>query len=371
MNFDLSEEQVMLRDGVARFMRDEYGFEHRRKLAASRDGFSRETWTQFAELGWLALNLPEDVGGLACSFIETTIVMQELGRGLVLEPFLATAVLCAHLVDRSTSQAHREQLLPALIAGELLLALAHDEPGNHGTRVPLRSTASRCTEGYRLNGSKTVVLGAAAADRLIVSAATEDGGIALFLVSPQTAGVTVKPYALLDGTRAGDVLLEAVLVDGDAVLLAGPSAGEVLDEALDRARLAAMAQALGAMEGCLAASSDYIKQRAQFGQPLAKFQSLQHLMADMFVDAQLSRSMLYRGIALIDAAPAERRQAVAAAKILVGAAGRRVSASGVQLHGGYGTTDEYVISHYFRNLFILAKLFGDVEDHVREYQFSS
>ncbi len=369
MKFDLSDEQAMLRDAAARFVRDAYGLEHRRALAKSTDGFSREYWKQYAELGWLALNLPEDVGGLGCSFVETVVLAEQFGRGMVLEPFLGSAVLCARLIDSCGSPARREALLPPLIAGELILALAHDEAGTRNLDELPRTTARKNAEGYRLDGAKTLVLGANAADRLIVSAQLDDTQEpALFLVDPAARGVGLEVYPLTDGSRAGDFLLDGVELPADALLGSGPAVARALDEALDLARLVAMAQALGAMEACIEVTAEYIKTRVQFRQPLAKFQSLQHLMADMFVDTQESRSMLYRTLALADAEPAQRRNAVSAAKIVIGPAGRRVTANGLQLHGGYGTTDEYIVSHYFRYLFTLEKLFGDAEDHTRRYK---
>jgi len=370
MNFDLSEEQRMLQDGVLRFVREQYSLERRRHLLESDEGFLRENWRTFAELGWLALNLPEDIGGLGCSFVEMVMLCEQFGRGMVLEPFLSTVVLGAHLVDRSGNSAQRERLLPRILAGELMLALAHDEPGGRGAELSAaRTQATRQAEGYRLSGMKTVVLGGSTASVLIVSASI-DGELGLFLVPADAPGLSRSPYALVDGTRAADVRLDAVPVLADSLLVQGEAAVSLLSEALDRARVAAMAQAVGAMEACMEICSDYIKQRQQFRQPLAKFQSLQHLMADMFVDAQQSRSMLFHALANIDASPAQRRRAVCGAKIVIGAAGKRVSGHGVQLHGGYGITDEYAISHHYRQLYVLDRLFGSADDHARDYALS-
>lgn len=366
MKFDLSEEQQMLRDAAGRFVRESYGLEHRRAICAGAEGWSREHWKLYAELGWLGLNLPEDVGGLGCSMVETMVLAEQFGRGMVLEPFLSTAVLCARLLDRCGNEAARQELLPALIGGELLLALAHDEPGARGADARPRLEAARSSGGYRLGGTKILALGAAAADRLIVSARLE-GETALFLLPRDMAGLRIEPYPLTDGSRAGDVHLDGVVLPASALLCRGDAATQALDEALDQARLVAMAQCLGAMEGCVETSAEYIKTRVQFRQPLARFQSLQHLMADMFVDTQEARSALYRAVSLIAAPPAQRRNAISSAKIMIGPAARRVTGSGIQLHGGYGTTDEYLVSHYFRYAFTLEKLFGDAEDHARRY----
>lgn len=357
MNFDLSEEQAMLRDAAARFVREAYGFEHRRKLAASEAGFSPEYWSQYADFGWLALNLPEDVGGLGCSLVETVVVMEQLGRGMALEPIVSSAVLCAKLVDLSGAQAQREALLPAVASGELKLALAaSDAIGSH-------TRATRADGGgYRLDGRKTLAIDAPSADRLLVVAEL-DGAPAVFVVPADAAGVALSPYPLLNGARAADIALEAVVLDPAALLAAGAPAQAALDEALDWARIAGMAAAVGSMEACMELTAEYIKQRSQFGQTLSRFQALQHLMADMFVDAQQSRSMLYSALAAAQD-PARRARAVAAAKVVIGTAGTRVGANGIQLHGGYGVTDEYAISHHYRQLLVLDRLYGSADEHL-------
>lgn len=366
MSFALSEEQAMLRESAARFVRGHYAFEERRKLADSAEGFSRQHWKQFAEMGWLGLNLPVDVGGLDCSFIETCLLVEEFGRGLVLEPFLPTVVLCASLLDACGSESQRQSFLPAVVAGESLLALAHDEGAGRQDvdRPDTRAVAS--ADGFRLDGAKSVVPGASSADRLIVSA-TLDDELALFLIDARSDGVRIDPYPLVCGQRAGDVHLAGVRCPGEALLARGPAAREALDAALDRARLAAMAQAVGVMEACLEQGSEYLKGRSQFGQPLAKFQALQHLVAEMFTEVQDARSMIYQGLAALDGDAARRARAVAATKIIVGEAGRSVSAKGVQLLGGYGTVDEYSASWQFRSLFVLDHLFGDSVHHLERF----
>jgi alkylation response protein AidB-like acyl-CoA dehydrogenase len=365
MNFDLSTEQSLLRESVARFVAAEYGFEHRRKLMQSEEGFARGCWRQFAAMGLLGLSLPEDVGGLGCSAIETMLVMEQLGRGMVLEPYVPTAVLGARLLDRCASPAQREALLPSLIGGELMLALAHEEPECRDLPALPSTRARREGSGYRLDGYKIMALNAAAADWLFVSARIEETGeLGLFLLPTSLPGLEILPYALVCGRRAGDLRLDGLRCGAETLLAHGAAAAEALDEALDRAQLAIMAEALGAIEACLDQTAEYVKGRTQFGQPIGKFQALQHLMAEMFVDAQDARSILYQALARIDAAPAARRRAVSAARIVIGEAGRRVASQGLQMHGGYGTTDEYAISHHYRQLFVLERLFGDVDFHL-------
>lgn len=369
MDFNLSDEQMMLRDGVERFIKDEYGFEERRQQANQGEGFSRAHWQQFADLGWLALNLPEDVGGLECSFAETSIVLESFGRGLVLEPFVTTAVLCARLIDRSGHEQHRQALLPSLVQGSLLLALADTESGSRFTVGCAEQTiAERTADGYRLNGLKTLAFGAPSADRLLVTASLDDANEpAVFLVDRQAAGVSLDSYNLVDGSRAADVRFKNVELPASALLIEPSNSREILDEAHDRAALAVVAQMLGVMHGVMDLTAEYIKTRSQFGQPIGKFQALQHRMAEMFVEAQHSRSILYRGMAYLEKSLVERRKAVSAAKAAVGKSGRFVCAQGVQLHGGIGMTEEYQVGHYFRLMTLLEKQFGDIDYHLTRF----
>jgi alkylation response protein AidB-like acyl-CoA dehydrogenase len=356
----------MLRDSVSRFVDDTWSLEKRRQLIDSPDVFSRERWRQFADMGWLGINLPESVGGLECGAVEATLLLEQFGRGLLLEPYVPTVVIGARLIDRCGTQVLREELLPALIAGDLQLALAHEEPTSRGLPALPETVARRDGDGWRLSGCKIMALNAPAADRIIVSARLDNSAqIGLFLLPAAAPGLGVEPYALVCGRSAGDLRMYSVRCEPSQLLASGETAAAALAEALDWAGMALMAEALGSIEDCLAITADYIKQRVQFGQPLAKFQSLQHLMAEMFVDAQESRSILYQALAHIDDKPAVRTRAVSAARVVIGEAGRRVAAKGVQMHGGYGTTDEYAISHHHRQLFVLERLFGDVDFHLR------
>lgn len=366
MNFDLDDEQTMLRDSVSRFINDVQNLEHRRQLMDSAEGFSRDHWRHFAEMGWLALNLSEDVGGLQYGAIEMALLVEQLGRGLLLEPYVPTVVLGAGLIDRCGSDAVRQRWLPPLIAGEVQLALAHEEPGSRTLPELLETVAQPDGEGYCLTGRKIMVLNAQAADQIIVSACMGDSDeIGLFLLPATLPGLRIEPYALVCGRRAGDLHLESIRCEATQLLACGEAAATALATVLDWAGVALMAEALGGIESCLTVTADYIKQRTQFGQALAKFQSLQHLMAEMFVDAQESRSILYQALAHIDDEPALRGRAVSAARVVIGEAGYRVAAKGLQMHGGYGTTDEYAISHYYRQQFTLARLLGDVDFHLR------
>ena len=367
MDFNLTDEQQMLRDAAGRFVREQLVFEARRHVVAE-SGWSAELWAQYADMGWLALAVPEDCGGLGCGFVETTIVAEELGRGMALEPFVACSVLAARLLEKADASgfaAKRIELLESLAAGTCQVALAHSESASRFQLDAVQTQARTEGSGYVLDGRKMMVPAASAADHFIVSARVADEGIALFLVPKES--VTLQAYPLIDGTRAADLDLGSVFVDAEARLSAAGTGFALLEEALDRAALAQVAEALGCMEAVLDITSDYLKTRQQFGQPLAKFQALQHRMSEMFVEVQETRSILYRGIANLDGTPAARRQAVSAAKVMLGSAGRFVGGQGIQLHGGIGVTDEYPIGHYYKRLLVLATLYGDSDWHLARF----
>jgi len=363
MDFNPSEMQQMLLDSAERLLADRYSLEHRRSLRATPDGVDRAGWASFAELGWLALAIPEANGGIGGSMTDVALLSAALGAKLVTEPFASSAVLAVHLL--ANAERSHDEALAALGGGQLLYALAHDEPGERGgDRGVRQTTVRRDGNGLRLDGQKMLCLDAPSADRLIVTA-TFDGERALLVVDRMTAGVTADSYPLIDGSRAADIAFSDVTLDDDALLVSGERAGALLDEALDRAAVSLMAQAVGSMEACLTICSAYVKERQQFGQPIGKFQALQHIMADMFVAAHQSRSALYQALAHVDRPPTERRRALSLAKITIGEASRLVGGQAIQLHGGYGITDEYEVSHHYRRLLVLEKCYGDIDHHVR------
>lgn len=366
MDFNLTEEQRMLRDGAQRFIRDQYSFEQRRHPGVSADEFREANWRRYAELGWLSLSLPEDVGGFGFDFVDTAILAIELGRGLVLEPFVSTAVLAARIIDQSGAAEQRQSLLPAIAEGSRRIALAYLERDGRYDPMRIATTAVATAGGFRLDGDKLMVLDAPVSDGLIVTARLEDG-IGLFLVPCDAAGVRLRPYSLIDGGQAADVAFSDVALDRAALLVEPDRAVDVLEDGLDRAVLAQVAEALGAMAAVLDLTAEYLKTRRQFGQAIGRFQALQHRMAEMLVKVEDTRSMLYRGIAHLDAPAAERRAAVSAAKVVGAEAGAFVGAQGIQLHGGIGVTDEHSISHYFKRLLTLEKSYGDIDWHLARF----
>lgn len=357
MDFTLSSEQQALAESVARFCERDYGFAARNALIESCEGFSRARWATFAELGWLGAGLSEAAGGFGGGPVETMVIAQGFGRALVLEPFLATAVLSLQTLAALPSSEARDSLVAAIVAGERLVGLAHGEPPMRGALAPVETVMR---EG-RISGVKSLVLGAPDADALIVSA-HKDGEVILYLVDPAADGVQMTSYRLLDNSRAGDIRFDnAPVLDQ---LATGAAAVHAIETGHAHALVGLCAQSVSAMDGAVAITRDYLKTRQQFGATLNTFQALQHRMADMFVETELSRSILYQGMAALDGPSARRTHALSAMKAVVSAAAMFVGRQAVQLHGGIGITEEYPIGHYYRALFVAAGLFGSEDLHL-------
>jgi alkylation response protein AidB-like acyl-CoA dehydrogenase len=373
MTSELTDEQSMLRESAQRFVANEYGFEARRALAASEEGFSRAHWQQFAELGWLAMALPEAHGGLGGGAVETAVLMEVFGRGLVVEPFYATVVLGAGLVGDAGSDAQLGEILPAVAGGERLLAFAHGEPTSRFDLNAVATKAEKKGTGYALSGHKAVAWHAGAADQLVVSARTgggerDEAGITLFLVDPKAKGVTIRAYATNDGQRAGEVILDGVEAGPETVLGEPDGAYPVITAAVDRAMVALGAEACGAMAALVEQTQEYLKTRQQFGVPLSKFQVLQHRLVEMFNEQAMSRAVVYRAAATLGSADAATRaKSAAAAKAQIGKSGRFVGQQAIQLHGGMGMTDELPVGHYFKRLAMIDVAFGNAEYHRRRF----
>jgi alkylation response protein AidB-like acyl-CoA dehydrogenase len=373
MNFNYSEEQLALQHTLRRFIDREYGFEKRRTLAKSSEGFSREVWAEFANIGILAMPFPEEYDGLGGNAADTMLVMELLGRGLVLEPYLTTVVLAGTLLLDTGSAAQKEKRLPAIARGELLMALAHYEPGTRYELSNVACSANVTNEGCVINGSKTVVLCGNSADELIVSARTsgarcDKAGISLFVVSRNTPGLTMQAYSTQDGGRAAEIRLNNVQVGKDALLGTVDNALAHIERAIDYTIVAMCAEAVGILEALNEVTLDYLKTRKQFGQPIGRFQALQHRMVDMVIATDQARSMTTLAAVKVDTQDAaERRRVVSAAKAYVSQSARSVGQSAIQLHGGMGVVDELIVSHYFKRLTMINATFGDVEHHLGNF----
>jgi pimeloyl-CoA dehydrogenase small subunit len=374
MDFDLSDEQRQLRDSVERLLADAYDDLNKRKgYMKEPTGYSAGLWQQYADLGLLAAPFAEEHGGLGQGLTETAIIAEAFGRALAVEPYHATVVLAGGALRHAGNAALLMELVPAIAGGQLILALAHQE---RQARYDLADTATTARAdgrgGYTLEGEKVVVLAGDSADKLVVSARVsgaraDRAGIGLFLVDAKANGVTRRGYPTQDGMRAADVALSSVRLGPEAVLT-GPERGmEVLERVVDEAIAALSAEAVGAMAGLNQLTVEYLKTRKQFGVPIGSFQVLQHRAVDMLTALEQARSMAYYAT-MMAAEPdaAERRRAVAAAKVQVGRSARFVGESAVQLHGGIGMTMEYKAGHYFKRLSMIDLAFGDADHHLRE-----
>jgi len=369
MDFNFNPEQTQFADALKRWIARDYGFEARRAIVHSGQGVSDAAWATLAELGMMALPIPEEQGGFSGSAVDMFVVMQELGRGLVVEPYFAT-VLGAEFLRLG---GRHGALLERVAAGDLKLACALGErQGRHDMR-DITTRAEADGDGYLLNGEKKVVLHGAQAGMLVVSARSGgdqrgEDGVALFVVAADAPGVRLTDYRTLDGLRAADVVLENVRVDAGAAIGTPGAAWPILDAALDYGAGLLCAEAVGAMEAIFEATLDYLKTRQQFGAPIGKFQALQHRMADMYIHLEQARSMALLAAVKLGAQDAgERRRAVSAAKYRINLAARFIGQQAVQLHGGMGVTDELPAAHYFKRLATIELTLGDADHHLARF----
>jgi len=373
MDFELTDEQRQLQDSVAKFVSDNYSFEQRRALVATDAGYSEGNWTQMAELGWLALSIPEENGGIGLGPVETMILMEEFGKGLVAEPYMATVIMGAGAVINGGSDDQKNAILPGVADGSVKMALGFAERQSRYNLADVATTAEAGGGGYKLNGMKGVVFGAPSANKIVVSARTSGGprdtdGITLFVVDADQAGVSVRGYPTADGMRAGEVTLENAQVGADVVI--GPVGGglAILEKTIDQAIAAIAAEATGAMSHLNDMTLEYIKTREQFGQPIGRFQVLQHRMVDMFIAHEEAKSMaMMAAMRVEEDDEKERKKALSAAKVQIGKSGRYVGQQAIQLHGGIGMTDEYAAGHYFKRLTMVDRTFGDVDFHLKRF----
>jgi alkylation response protein AidB-like acyl-CoA dehydrogenase len=373
MDFSFSEEQTLLQNSVQRFIQNDYTFEQRQKLLKSDEGFSRENWASFAELGWLGLPFSEEAGGFGGGPIETMILMEEFGKGLVVEPYLSTVLLAGKLIEQGGNAAQIESLLAEIIAGESLGAFAFVEPQARFNLANITTRAEKGINGFVVNGFKGVVLGGPSADFFIVPARTagdqsDTDGISLFVIKADAEGLSRRDYPTIDGLRASELTLEDILVT-DSDLIGGEGKGyKLIEQVIDSAIMAVGAEAAGAMEVLYKTTVEYCKTREQFGQPIGKFQVLQHRMVDMFVEHEQTKSLVYMAAMRLDEDYGElARKAISGLKVQVGKGGRFVGQSAIQLHGGMGMTDELNVGHYFKRLTTIDTLFGNVDYHLRKY----
>jgi pimeloyl-CoA dehydrogenase small subunit len=371
VDFDLSEEQRLLKDSVERLLADRYAFEQRKGYGSTPEGWSRELWGRYAELGLLGLPFAEAEGGFGGGPVETMIVMEAFGRALVLEPYLATVILGGGFLRHAASPLQRRELVPAIAEGRLTLAFAHGERQARWDLADVATTAKRDGAGWVIEGEKSLVVHGESADRLVVSVRVAGGrrdreGLALFLVDAKAPGVSRRGYPTQDGQRAAEVSLARVRVGAEAALGEPGAALPLIERVVDEAIAALAAEAVGAMAALHELTVDYLKTRQQFGTPIGRFQALQHRAVDMLIAVEQARSMaMLATMMAAEANAAERAKAVAAAKVQIGRSGRLVGQQATQLHGGIGMTAEYKGGHYFKRLTAIDLLFGDADHHLR------
>ncbi len=371
MDFDLTEEQRLLRDSVDRLLADHYGFAARRGYLAEPGGHSRAMWERYAELGLLGLPFVEEYGGFGGGAIETMLAMEAFGRVLALEPYLATVVLSGTALRLAGSEAQQSAILPQIAEGRTTLAFAHGERQARYDLTDVLTTAkARVSGGWVLDGAKSVVVHGDNADRLIVSARIsgerdDPDGIGLFLVDANANGVARRSYPMRDGTRAAEISLSGVEVDADDLLGEPGRALPVIERVVEAGIAAVTAEAVGAMEAMHVLTLEYLKTRQQFGKPIGQNQALQHRSAEMLIALEQGRSMAMLAAMMVDEADAhERAHNISMAKVGVGQSARFVSQNAIQLHGGIGMTEEYAVGHYFRRCMVIEHLFGDTAHHL-------
>ena len=373
MDFTYSDEQRQLRETLARFLGDRYGFDARQKMLKSGKGWRPEIWKALAEdLGILGVSLPEEVGGFGGGPVDAMIVMEEMGRALVVEPYLETIVIGAGLLKHVGGDV-ATGAIEKIIAGEMITAFAWSEPKTRFDAADVATTAKRDDDGWRVDGRKAVVIAAPLATHLLVTARTSGAqrdhhGISLFLLDAKAQGIITRDYPTVDGKMAAEIVFDNVLIGADALLGEEGKALPLVEQVLDEARAALCAEALGVMRELQRQTIDYVQQRKQFGLPIGKFQVLQHRLVDMFMQVEQSASMTVMATLKLEEPEAARMKAVSAAKAFVSHACKFVGQNAVQTHGGIGLTDELALSHYFKRASMIENELGSYDYHVSRYQ---
>ena len=372
MDFNFNEEQTLIQSQVAQFIQRDYEWEKRQVLVASDLGFSSENWKTFAELGWLGISLSEKSGGFGGSALESMIIMEEFGKGLVVEPFLETVILCAGLIDSCGNEEQKADLLGPVISGEMHLALGFTEPQSRFNLADVTTEAKKKNGDYLVSGFKSVVMNGPNADKLIISARTsgkqnDKEGISLFVIDSNLEGVSLRNYPTVDGRRASEVTLENVIIPSSSLLSEEGKGFQHLEGAIDGATLAICAEAVGAMEVLYKTTVEYTKTREQFGQAIGKFQVLQHRMVDMFMEYEQSKSLLYMATIKNVEGSKDAKKAISGLKYQVGKAAKFIGQQSVQLHGGMGVTEELNVGHFFKRLTTIITIFGNTDYHLKRY----
>jgi alkylation response protein AidB-like acyl-CoA dehydrogenase len=368
MNFDYTEEQQMVRDSIARFVQDDYDWDTRRAIVDGAEGMSRDNWQTFADLGWLSIPFAEADGGFGGSVIDLSVVMEELGKGLVVEPFFPTVVLFGGLVSRAGDEAQRTSILEGVIGGETLGAFAYVERQSRYALNDCKTSATSSGDGYTLNGEKVVVFNGENADKLVVLARTsgeqfDEHGLSLFLVDANAQGVNKVLYPMMDAQRVANITFDNVQLGADALLGDAGSALDVVNEVIRDALLALASEAVGIMGTLNAKTLEYTKTREQFGVAIGSFQALQHRMVDTMMAFEQSKSLLFKALCEYEIDPVSADTTIHALKVLIDRNSKLVYGEAIQMHGGMGITDELDIGHYAKRLMMINATLGDGSFH--------
>ena len=372
MNFDFTEEQQMVRDSIARFVQDDYDWDTRKAIVASEKGLSPDNWKLFAELGWLSIPFAEEHGGFGGNIVDLSVVMEELGKGLVVEPYFPTVVLFGGLIARAGNEAQRAEWLPRVIGGDVLGGFAYVERQSRFALHDCLTTATRSGDGFVLNGEKVVVFNGEQADHLVVLARTsgeqsDRTGLSLFIVEASAAGIDKMNYPMMDGQRVANVTFKDVALSADALLGEEGNALALVEALVDEAIIALASEAVGIMGVLNTKTLEYAKTREQFGVAIGSYQALQHRMVDTMMAYEQCKSLLFKALCEYKQDPSMAAETIHALKVLIDRNGKHVFGEAIQIHGGMGMTDELDIGHYAKRLMMINTTFGDATYHRNRY----
>jgi len=372
MNFDYNEEQTLLDNMVTSFVRDNYDWDTRCSIVKTESGWKEENWKQFAELGLLGVPFDETYGGLGGQATDVMIVMEQFGKGLVVEPYMSSIILAGGLISKLGSDKQKDTIIPEIISGNQRYVFAYAEPQSRFDLFDVKCSASLDGDNYVINGFKSVVFGASMATHVIISARTSGdqrskSGITLFMVDIKSEGITLQNYPTIDEYRASEIVIENLKVSKDNILGSIDGSYEAIEEQIDLSTIAACSEAVGILQVLKDSTNDYCKNRKQFGQPIGANQVIKHRLVDMMIEYEQAKSILYMAVTADLSDPIERRKAASAAKARIGKAIKFVGENAIQLHGGMGVVDEYMISHFFKRATMIGILFGNVDFHMKRY----
>jgi hypothetical protein len=368
MNLNYSDEQNMLREQVLKFCETSYDFIDREKILVSESCYSKENWKQFAELGWLAVPFEEENGGFNFGPIELTVLFEEFGKALVVEPYLSSVVMSGTILEGSTHP-EKTSIIEKIISGEHQVSVAYAEAKIGYNFLNCVTSIEKDGDNFLLNGSKTLVLNANNADQFIVLATGEDGPV-LLMLNPDAEGLSLQTFKTVDGQTCGDLVFENISLSQDAMIASGDEAETLFYKMVNLSILCISAEAVGAMTSSYQKTVQYTKEREQFAQPISNFQVLQHRMVDMFIETELTKSLLVKATLQLDSNDKDAPRTISALKVQVGKAGRLVGQHAVQLHGGMGVSNEMSIGHYLKRFTVIDSMFGNTQHHINKYSNS-